>query len=279
MIFVKPSDVRYVDMCIWIDENAYTESCDDEKLYQYLYFIAIMLAYKARYFSKTKDYEDFALYMASQTFYRLRNPKQSQVDEAGNPKMPRVKSVLNYMKSTLYPKKVDFQQQYYAQTQICIEDTDYDSAYSFSDKLEDTVDALTLVEFESCLHDIVKTIKFFLNKIPHKRDSSEWQNIYMSCLLTFLNSVTLSNADIVRIKNYSKNTSNKYLSLIEDYNKQADGVILFHLDDKFRDYILVLVREIKRAVAADLSSSVGTHIPSRQSLAIVALSNLNGDVE
>ena len=165
MIFVKPKDVTYTEMCIWIDHNAYEENCDDELLYQYLYFIAIMLAHKAEYFNKVKDYEDFALYMASQTFYRLRNPKQFQTDGDGNPKMARVKSVLNYMKSTLYPRKVDFQQQYYAQTQICVEDTDYDSLYSFSDKLEDTVDALTLVEFESCLHDIVKTIKFFLKKI------------------------------------------------------------------------------------------------------------------
>lgn len=279
MIFVKPNDVRYVDMCIWCDENAYKDDCDDEKLYQYLYFIAIMLAHKSNYFNKTKDYEDFALYMASQTFYRLRNPKQSQLDADGNPKMARIKSVLNYMKSTLYPRKVDFQQQYYAQTQICVEDVDYDSAYSFSDKLEDTVDALTLIEFESCLHDIVKTVKFFLNKIPYKKDTSEWRNIYMSCLLTFLNSVTLSNADIARIKSYSKNTSNKYFSLIEDYNRQANDVVLFHLDEKLRDYILVLVREIKRAVAADLSSSAGTHVPSRQSMTIIAISNINGEKE
>lgn len=278
MIFVKPENVRYVDMCIWCDENAYTENCDNEKLYQYLYFIAIMLAHKAKYFNKVKDYEDFALYMASQTYYRLKNPKQYQIDDNGNPKMTKLKSVLNYMKSTLYPRKVDFQQQNYAQTQISIDDTDYYSEYSFLDRLEDTIDELTLVEFEACLQDTVHTIKYFLNRIPYRKGTAEWQNIYMSCLLTFLDSITLSNNDIRRIKNYSRNTSNKYFALINDYKEQSDCVTLFHLDEKYRDYILILVREIKRIIANDLSSSIKSYVPTRQSMALVAMSSINGEM-
>ena len=29
----KPHDLKYTDMAIWIDENAYKEDCDEPKMY------------------------------------------------------------------------------------------------------------------------------------------------------------------------------------------------------------------------------------------------------
>lgn len=279
MIFVKPDDVRYVDMCIWIDENAYKEGCDEEKLFEYLYHLALMLAHKSKFFKKTKDYEDFGIYMASQTYFRLKNPKQFQLKPDGSYRMKKVKSVLNYMKSTIYPRKVDFQQQYYSQTNIITEDTDYSTEYSFADKLTNSIDALTAKEFELCLDDVVQTCRAVISAIPHKNDSVEWQNIYVSCLLTFLNSITLTNFDKNRIKKYSKNTSNKLNSLIELYKAESnEPPILFHIDESMSDYITVLVRKVKRAIAGDLSHNLHTYIPSNQGMELLALSNLNGHI-
>ena len=61
IIFEKPKDLKYTDMSIWIDANAYLPNCDDNKLYEYLYHITKMLAYKARYFKTSDMYEDFCL--------------------------------------------------------------------------------------------------------------------------------------------------------------------------------------------------------------------------
>ena len=35
-LFNKPDDVRYVDMCIYIDNNFYTDHCDYNKAYTYM---------------------------------------------------------------------------------------------------------------------------------------------------------------------------------------------------------------------------------------------------
>lgn len=279
MMYTKPKNVRFVDMCIWIDNNAYKEDCDEEKLFQYLYLLAHMLARKEKYFRNTKDYDDFAVYMATRTYFRLTNPKQYQLKANGEPKMTKLRSVLNYMRSTLYPCKVDFQQQYYAQTNIVVEDIDYVSEYSFADKLKDTVDELTAKDFEVCLLDVVKTARGFLSKIPYKKDSADWMNIYTSCMLTFLNSITLTNDEKSRIENYKRSMISKDNFYINLYNKEAeDAVILFHLPETMHDYIEVLVRKMKRAIASDLSFCLKTYIPSNQGLEMLVIPTLNGEV-
>ena len=63
-------------MCIWIDKNAYNEDCDDVKVYEYLYLLAYMLARKRRFFNHSYEYEDFAIYVASETLLRYRDERQ-----------------------------------------------------------------------------------------------------------------------------------------------------------------------------------------------------------
>ena len=261
MVFIKPPDVRYVDMCIWVDENAYKKDCDVNKLFEYLYFLALMLAHKAKYFTKNKDYEDFAVYMASRTYFRLTNHKQFEVDDSGDPKQNKIKSVLNYMKSILYPCKVDFQQQYYAQTVVTSDDTNYDSEYSFEDKLHESLDEISIKEFEVCLNSIVDSCRSFISQIPYKVETATWQNIYLSVMLTFLNSITMPNSCVDKP--------------IEECAEIEDCVILFHLPDTFRDYIIVLVRKMRHKIASDLSYVFHTYIPSK-GIDAVTLYALNG---
>jgi hypothetical protein len=81
---------------------------EDKLIFEYLYHLIEMLAYKAKFFSRYQYYEDFALYAASDIFIRLKNPKQFEYDGNGNPKLKKIKSILNYIKAVLYAKKVDF---------------------------------------------------------------------------------------------------------------------------------------------------------------------------
>ena len=70
MFFEKPK-VRYVDMCMYIDDHVYTDDYDQTLVYQYLYHIILMLAIKRDYFSSSKVTEDFSLYAASTSYVRL----------------------------------------------------------------------------------------------------------------------------------------------------------------------------------------------------------------
>ena len=42
-MFKLPKNIRATDMAIWIDENAYSEDCDDNKLYIHYYYLYIYL--------------------------------------------------------------------------------------------------------------------------------------------------------------------------------------------------------------------------------------------
>ena len=75
MIYKKPN-IKYTDMCIYIDNHIYTDDCDDVKVFEYIFHIITMLSHQASYFKSTADYEDFALQGASRVFMRLKNPKQ-----------------------------------------------------------------------------------------------------------------------------------------------------------------------------------------------------------
>ena len=71
MMYTKPRDVSYTEMCIYIDEHIYSESYDENLIFEYLYHITLMLAKKNNYFNKLSDYDNFAIYGATHLFMRL----------------------------------------------------------------------------------------------------------------------------------------------------------------------------------------------------------------
>ena len=62
---------------------------------------------KSKIFRNWNDYEEFSLEYASKLYYRLINAKQFLPED--HPfKLKKIKSILNYVKKTLNPAKVDF---------------------------------------------------------------------------------------------------------------------------------------------------------------------------
>ena len=279
-LFKKPKNIRYTDMAIYIDENIYREDLDEaekEKLYEYLYHIAKMLAYKEKLFKKDFYYEDFSIYLATETYLRYMSPKQYSYKENGEPKLSKIKSSLNYLKAVLYPRKVEFEQEYYAQTETAHEyEVLTESPYTFVDKLYEYTDDLYSVEFDLYLNDVCKTAKNFLSKIPYSKSSIEWYNIYISCLLTFINCITLPNAEIQKVSKFKK-YKDKIIHIQECYIKlQSEKPILYHLDESMSNYIKVLVTELKHAIAKDLSSISHTYISSSGGINKLMIASING---
>ena len=247
--YVKPNNVTYTQMCIWIDENAYKDDCDNYTLYEYLYHISRMLAYKSKFFTKAAYYDDFAILMANRIFMRFKNKKQFEE----NGKLTKIKSVLNYAKGILYPTKILFENEYYAQNYVSLDDESCKYDYSLHDVMLSSISGLSKADFSVYLNDIISTIKSFIYKLPHK-DKVEIENIYISCILSFLNSATLSNKNLEKL-NDLKSKDKLTVEHIDKFYKQERNncVLLYHLDQSYKDYIKVILNELRHLIANDLS--------------------------
>ena len=257
MTFEKPRDVRYVDMCIYIDEHAYEENHNTELIYKYLYHIMYMLASKNNLFTKSKYYDPFAIYAATRLYLRIKHKDQYLLNEDGTPKLKKVKSILNYAKNSLYYLKVDFEQEEYSQK---LSRESYDDTPFYTDNaVKSSLDSLHIVDFETIMLDTGKTCKTFLKCIPYPEDSSEWMNIYVSVMLTFMNYVTLRTVNKERIQHLDSTGRLKDHNYNKMYEEERNtDPVLFHLDPSMKDYIVVLTRQLMHVVAKDMAEILQT---------------------
>ena len=262
MTYTKPNDVTYTQMAMWIDENVYSKDTDESRLYEYLYHLSNMLAGNASYFKNAQDYDQFSLYCASRLFQRLFNPKQFEVDSDGIPKMKQIKSILNYIKKVIYPYKVDFE------LEFKIENKDVDvvhvGSFDLGSHMVESSSLFDRIEFSLSLDSISEIVRSHLKKIPRKKDSSEWMNIYLSCMLTLLDSVTLTRAMLTKYRNMKLHKDDYLDSAYEELRNQKP--ILYHLPDTMSNYIRVLVNELRHVIASELSWKTDCYIPSDASM-------------
>ena len=259
MTFKKPDNISFVGMCIYIDNHIYEEDCDFNLVYQYLYLLAYMLASSAQML-KYKYLDSFALFAANKMYFRLTNKKQFELNDQGEYKVSRVKSIMNYLKSSIYFLKVDFEQSEYYQ-EISISANEDSLSYNYDNVISNTLSGIDLIEFEMTMGDVTKTCEKFLKTLPYDTNSVEWLNIYISTLLTFLNMVTLDNKSAKRIEHLNQTRGIRqyhYENFYEQQNLQK--AVLFHLSDSMSDYIIVLARQLKHLVGRDLSDILHTKV-------------------
>lgn len=247
MIYKKPHNVRYTDMCIYIDTHH--ENYEEYLVFQYIYLLVEMLAKKSRYFEYQKMYEDFAIYASTRVFNRWTNTK-----------LEPIKSILNFLHKMMYPYYCDFLKDplYVIQPRPEIEDKD---TYGFNNVLTRSVSDLNICDFNVTMQNVDKTCKKFLSTIPYPKDSSMWLNIYTSVMLTFLNSCTLPN-DVLEYKRERESKlmlSDKQFMFMYDQQRASDP-ILFHLPQQYSNYVSVLARQLKHILAKDLQEILHTKV-------------------
>lgn len=258
MTYYKPPKLTYTELCIWIDNNMYSENCDDALLYEYLYHIVNMFARKHSYFKSVSYYDDFALSSASRLFMRIKDTR-----------LTKIKSILNYIKTIIYPFKVDFEKDNYVENP---EDNSfiYTEEYSLGTNLIDEIDLFDKIDFRYTLENVSDLIKNYLCKIPRKKNSCEWLNIYTSCLLTFLVQLkTASNNKLNKSDITDKELHSLYLAA------QREEPILYHLDKSYSNYIKVLVNEIKSLVAKNLAIENHSQISSENALKSIIIASMD----
>lgn len=256
MLFKKPN-IKYTDMCIYVDSIVNREEPPTEqelnKCFEYIYHIGFMLAHKHKYFNKSYYYEEFAIFLATEVMYRLFfNPKLKETSEDGEPSLTKIKSVLNYIKSILYARKVMFEQQAYSQ-QILKNSEESNFSYAYN---EDLYQSLKETDVSLYFNSISKTVKHIVyNKNFYKNDKILMKNIYVSCLLTVLNGITFTEYDILKLNNTYSSIESKYRLLGRLYSKNRDNaLVLYHLDKNYSDYIRVLVNKVYKQIKDELSS-------------------------
>ena len=274
MIFKRPPNVRIVDMCIYIDEHVYEESFNEQIIYEYLYHIFKSMALNKKLFRKHENIDTFSLYAATRVYLRLTNKKQFQYDENGNPKLKKVKSVANLIRSILYPLKVDFEQSEYYQY-IKIDDTEDFISYSFNNLLYKSIDPINKCIFGMVLNDIDKIIKDFLNEIvPYEKSSALFLNIYISVLITLCRQFQLSQKVSQYLKYLDKKNKLSSKHLEEAFhNLENTSISLFHLDNSMHQYILILTRQVKHKLGKELTECLQSN--AEQDLQLMDLITLS----
>ena len=262
MTYTKPKDVTYTQMAMWIDNTSDLEQCDHTKLYEYIYHICYMLAKQRDYFTASDMYDAFCLYCASRTVTRL----------VCSPHLPRIKYILKYLKISLHGYRIRFLQEEYGNVPENVSLVDIDAPL-YVNSLEGSFPELDMIEFSVALSSIDRIIKDYLKKLPQKRNSAEWYNIYMSCLLTLLDSITLTNAQKIAI-NKKDNIETIYKNYAELRNNSP---ILFHLDNSMSGYIQVLVNQLRRVISTELSWKTNTHYGADATMQNILLKDLEED--
>lgn len=262
MTYTKPAGVTYTQMAMYIDEHIYQETKDEEKLYTYMYHLAIMLATQGAYYSRAEDYDQFGLYCATKLYLRYTNQKQFEFNDDGSPKMKRIKSVLNYIKRVIYPYKIDFESEFNIDSKEA--DVIQLGGFDLGEHMVEQTSLFDTMSYSYTLGEISSIVGSHLKKIPHKQHSAEWMNIYLSCMLTLLSSMTLSN---YQTKEFKKLKLPKYENLERLYTQlRYEEPILFHLDPSMSTYIKVLVTELRHVIAAELSWKGDFYISAEESM-------------
>ena len=262
MTFNKPKNVRYVEMAMYVDEKIKQDTVSEEEsslIYEYLYHLIYMLSVKSKFFNKEEYYDEFSLMLATDVFHRIfTNPKLNETKPDGTPKMKRIKSCLNYIKAILYGRKVAYEQKNYSQKYVELESVDISQADSINTitNLRDSLNFDTEINLNVYFDSISKTIKHYIqHNSPYRKNKMMVKNIYISCMLSILNSLTFSNNTKTELENKYSSPEAKFKYLCSEYKNNRDNcIILYHLPQKYKNYITVLVRQLYSLIGKDIQS-------------------------
>ncbi len=250
MTFQKPANITYTQMCIYIDDNIYSGSYDENLVYQYLYLLTHMLAQKMKYFEHLSDCDEFSLYMASRLYMRLTNSNK-----------PHIKSILNYLKRTIGVQRITWEEKYRTPSNKNGDQIFYFDTHNIANSLVDETSLYDYKSYDTILSSLESIVSTHLRKIPYKKESPEWYNIYLSVILTLIDSFTPNKEQLNSIVEVTEGRKDHLLNNIYRHLRNKDP-ILFHLDESMKPYIKVLVMEIRHAIAAEFSEEHSYYISS-----------------
>jgi hypothetical protein len=248
MLWKKPANMKYTDMCIFIDENVPKivkpgENPDLENtIYNYLWLLVKALAIKKCMFTDFQDYDMYAFYAANRLFFALRKNQFNQGKTIKGKLIRPIKSCLNYTKALLYPMKIEYQRESFREV---IEEEFVSKkfdAFAYKEQLKDRARDCSGVtrqfreHVQEALKDSGKILDQVLQKSPFNDTTPEYQNLKISILLT----------SIQILKNKKK------------LDAVPQSVILWHLPKSMSSYTKVLLKEFFMALKLEIMDCYST---------------------
>jgi hypothetical protein len=112
---------------------------------------------------------------------------------------------------------------------------------------------------------ISNLVKAHLKLLPYTTEPVTQHNLYISCLLSLLNSVTLSNTIKNKIKSKEVRTSDLDEFLYRVYADTAESsILLFHLPASMENYVATTVARIRHMMSRDLRDLIGMNTVSEE---------------
>ena len=242
MLFKKPNNLKFTDLCIYIDENVPKiinpgENTEIENtIYNYLWLLVKALAIKKCMFTDFQDYDMYAFYAANRLFFALRKNLLNQGKTIKGKQIRPIKSCLNYTKALLYPMKIEYQRESFKE----IIEEEFVSkkfdAFAYKEQLKNNArDTLGVTrQFKKYVEETFgqsgKILDEILNKSPFNSSTQEYQNLKISILLT----------SIQVLKNKKK------------LDAAAQSIILWHLPKSMSNYTKILLKEFFMALKLEI---------------------------
>ena len=252
MIFSKPENKKYTQMCKEFDEEFYKPNRDDNKLFKYMYLMFYMWACKGNYFRKFEDFNGYAQYAATTLYTRyLRKEKKGL----------KIKSLRNYTQSCKNRMKIDYQKETFEQVTKRGDEDVMTFEHVYRDNLGTSCSRQDMFED---MNELLETFPAIATQVidesPYKNDKKLCKHIYQSCLLTFLSSITLTNCTIEKLasKQESKVISDNYI--IKQYQKNLEeSLILWNLDVDYSDVVMLLVNKIRSRMSEEINGVISAN--------------------
>jgi hypothetical protein len=233
MLWKKPNDMKYTDLCMFIDANVpkiinpgeFPEL--ENTVYNYLWLLVKALAIKKCMFTDFQDYDMYAFYAANRLFFALRKNQLNQGKTIKGKLIRPIKSCLNYTKALLYPMKIEYQRESFKEV---IEEEFVSKkfdAFAYKEQMKDRAreSAGVTRQFKQHLLDTLSKNGSILDKVlqksPFNSNTPEYQNLKISILL---NSINI-------IKNKKK------------LDVANQSIILWHLPKNMANYAKILLKE------------------------------------
>lgn len=256
MNFEIPKGLTTTEMCIYIDNNVYKGEIDEYKIYSYIYnIVRSVCLYDNKFNIHGETLDDFCIFMSNRVYMRLVNPKQFKLNENGQPLLPKIKSVKNYINANINKKFYSFKEERGSSLISRKSKEVYDDTGTFNTLLASSIDNIYLTDFKLTTKNIPLTIEKFLETLPYPKDSYIWNNIYISVCLTFNNTITPTYENFSKMVNKTQNLKSINNAFIKfKYAKP----VLYHLPDSMSNYIDVLVKQVKNIIKEDLRDIIHT---------------------
>ena len=254
MRFARPQNVRVVDMCKYIDDTVYKKELSEsekDKIYLYLYHIIYSLCAWHKYFQFEQDGDDFAASLAENIYFRLLDERQF----GENPQLEPIRNCLNYIKSIMGVRIIAWQkdhkfievlEDYHRSTEF--EYGNFIDTFLYREEIRDNLsgcdrDKIAKLVFSE-IEDLPKLIDKVCKLTQFRGDASIRRNLYISCALSFLNYVTLSNKDLEKLEGSNESYYESFITRCRLRNID-DTIILWHLDKGMESMVKVLLNRVK----------------------------------